>query len=100
MSKTPWFSAAEYRPTMAGPFECSTTNLSHRFVAGSAMSAMRDATHMRWWNGHAWSFPLDVDPACYDNIKAPPASHYPSADLKVQYLAFDWRGYNEDQDPL
>lgn len=92
LTKTPWFSASDYRPTMPGPFECISTL--------GASPGGHGSTFMRWWNGRAWSWPLDVDPECYDNIKAPPASHYPTDDVNAQYLVFNWRGYNEDADPL
>lgn len=91
LTKTPYFDAAAYRPTMPGPFECRSKH------------APEDGpTHMRWWNGVHWSLPLDVDPADYDGLTAPPPLDWPERDWMQHesYLTFVWRGYNEDADPL
>lgn len=88
---SPWFAANEYRPTMVGPYEC-------RMVM---MGLPSERTHMRWWNGERWSFPIEWAGPNSD-VSAPPATHYPTTEDSIteSLSRFEWRGFNEDQDPL
>lgn len=98
--KTPYFSAQEYRPLKAGPYECRMV------LPPQARHASRggaDTTHLRWWDGERmrWSFPLGVDPDEEYAVKAPPEDMYPQHHVhQAHFPQFDWRGYNEDQDEL
>jgi hypothetical protein len=89
---SPWFPAMTYRPMVAGPWQCKMLG---------AFDDGTETTHMRWWNGEHWSFPLQPEHEDLDGGFAKPADSYFVRDEVEIYLPrFAWRGFNEDQEPL
>jgi hypothetical protein len=92
---SPWFPADEYRPMMAGPFECK--------AAGpfAKPEGEEEPKHMRWWDGEHWSYPLQPDHQDWEgNYFCPESAYFVRRDLDEYLKNFAWRGFNEDQEPL
>lgn len=89
---SPYFPASVYRPMMVGPFRCKMVGA---FDDGSG------STHMRWWDGQYWSFPLQPEHETLDDefIK-PIATYFVREEIEVYLGRFAWCGFNEDQEPL
>lgn len=93
-TKSPFFQANEYRPTMAGPYQCKL------------LDSEKEHLHIRWWDGERWSFPMPYDPDLDDCIGGAPAEDQfiqvaSEEELFNDHLnLFAWQGYNCDQEPL
>lgn len=93
---SPWFPAAEYRPMMAGPYQCKMIGA---FAKPDAEEP--EPKHMRWWDGEFWSYPLQPEHETVDCEYMKPADTYFIRDGVEEYnVRFAWRGFNEDQEPL
>lgn len=89
---TDWFKASAFHPPMVGPFQCTMVGA---FDNGDG------TTHMRWWDGEHWSYPLQPEHDAPDGSFYEPATDYFIRDEVSDYLVrFAWRGFAEDQDPL
>jgi len=90
-----YMNASEFHPARIGAYQCVMTGA---FDDGSGV------THMRWWDGEDWSYPLQPDHEDLDgNYLKPEASYFVNGDEdeRTEYLTrFAWRGYAEDPDPL
>lgn len=89
---TDYTNALGFHPGHVGPYECKMIGA---FDDGSGV------THMRWWDGQFWSYPLQPDHEDLDGLYIKPEETYFVRDDVDDYLArFAWRGFIEDQDPL
>lgn len=90
---SPWFPANEYRPIMAGPYQCK--------MIGAFIKPGDEPKHMRWFNGENWSYPLQPEHETVDCEYMQPADTYFIREDADDYnIRFAWRGFNEDQEPL
>lgn len=89
---TPFFSANDYRPVTAGPYECKMAGLDEEAP-----------THMRWFDGKHWSMPLQEEHEDLDGGFVKPEESYfliHAVDTVPAEYEFAWRGFNDDQEPL
>jgi len=88
---TPWFyihDENEGDPVRQGPYECM-------FLGPLAEEGK---THMRWFDGRHWSFPLQPEHEREDGFVKPHDSLF-ITDREL-LPRFAWRGFREDQEPL
>lgn len=88
-----YMNASEFHPARIGAYQCVMIGA---FDDGSGV------THMRWWDGEDWSYPLQPDHEDLDgNYLKPEPGYFVPEDDRTEYLTrFAWRGYAEDPDPL
>jgi hypothetical protein len=87
---TDYCNASDSTPTRAGPYQC-------KMIGGFADG---DKTHMRWFDGENWSWPLQPEHERDDGFKQPPASYFCRDEVEIYNQRFAWRGFVEDQEPL
>lgn len=92
---TEYMNASEFHPAYVGPYRCKMIGA---FDDGTGV------THMRWWDGEDWSYPLQPDHEDLDgNYIKPEASYFVPGDEqeRAEYMKrFAWCGFAEDPDPL
>jgi hypothetical protein len=89
---TDWFDVNSHQPPCAGPWQCK--------IISGMMAAKPDeepVTHMRWFDGVRWSWPLQPEHMREDGYKKPDESQFLPEGLPTNIA---WRGYTEDQEPL
>jgi hypothetical protein len=82
---TDWISGQD--PVVPGPYQCK--------LLSTLVEA--EKTHMRWFDGLRWSWPLQPQHEREDGFKKPEDAHF-MPDALPQNIA--WRGFLEDQEPL
>lgn len=90
---TDWFKVSDgHQPPMPGPWQC-------KIISGmlAAKPDEEPTTHMRWFDGARWSWPLQPEHAREDGFKKPDESQFLPDGLPTNIA---WRGYTEDQEPL
>lgn len=89
---TGYMNASEFHPGPVGAYQCKMIG---------AFSDGSDTTHMRWWDGKNWSYPLQPDHEDLDGNYCKPEDSYFVIEEVEEYLArFAWCGFAEDPDPL
>lgn len=92
---TDYMNASDFHPAYVGPYRCKMIGA---FDDGTGV------THMRWWDGEDWSYPLQPDHEDLDgNYIKPEASYFVPGDEqeRAEYMTrFAWCGFAEDPDPL
>lgn len=90
---TDYLKANAFHPGPVGPYECK--------MIGAFADPNEDVTHMRWWDGQFWSYPLQPDHEDLDGNYSKPEDTYFIRDNAEEYIGrFAWRGFAEDQEPL